>query len=97
MIELAPSNNKYNNNSYNNNNNNNNNDNDDDGDSDDDDDDDDDDDKHSTLDAGTSKYNIVLIKRLNKSIFIVLYICCKGVNKHNADVINIKDRHQPIK
>ena len=36
---------------------------------------------------GIPSMNIVLIKRLNKSIFfMVINICCKGVNKHNADV-----------
>ena len=42
---------------------------------------------------GILSMNIVLIKRLNKSIFfMVINICCKGVNKHNADVINIKEQ-----
>ena len=42
---------------------------------------------------GIPSMNIVLIKRLNKSIFfMVINICCKGVNKHNADVINIKEQ-----
>lgn len=42
---------------------------------------------------GIPSMNIVLIKRLNKSIcFMVIEICCKGVNKHNADVINIKEK-----
>ena len=43
---------------------------------------------------GLPSINIVLIKRLNKSIFLwcLTYICCKGVNKHNADVINIKEQ-----
>ena len=42
---------------------------------------------------GILSMNIVLIKRLNKSIFfMVINICCKSVNKHNADVINIKEQ-----
>ena len=42
---------------------------------------------------GIPSMNIVLIKRLNKSIFfMVINICRKGVNKHNADVINIKEK-----
>ena len=42
---------------------------------------------------GILSMNIVLMKRLNKSIFfMVINICCKGVNKHNADVINIKEQ-----
>lgn len=42
---------------------------------------------------GILSMNIVLIKRLNKSIFfMVINICRKGVNKHNADVINIKEQ-----
>ena len=42
---------------------------------------------------GLPSINIVLIKRFNKSVFfMVLNICCKGVNKHSADVINIKEQ-----
>ena len=46
-----------------------------------------------TTTQGLPGINIVLIKRLNKSIFfMVINICCKGVNKHNTDVINIKEQ-----
>ena len=42
---------------------------------------------------GIPSMNVVLIKRLNKSIFfMVINICRKGVKKHNADVINIKEQ-----
>ena len=44
---------------------------------------------------GLPSMNIVLIKRLNKSIFfMVINICFKGVNKHNADVIIINIKGQ---
>ena len=62
-------------------------------DDDDDDDDDADDDDDSTLDAGTSKYKYCPDQTFEwQHFFMVINICCKGVNKHNADVINIKEQ-----